>query len=215
MNEIDFLPLDYVMRRRRRGQRWRQGIVVGLLAMAMLGWALLAQGRIMQLEARTQEAQTRTLMLQVQARQLQSLQDELADLNRRLALRRELAPPVTLTQSVAQIAGHIPEKTCISSLSLTDSSPVVRKKKEETPGHPVSLGLHIGLTGLAESNTQVADLVARLTADPLLTQVKLLYSRPVSQRDGFGREYRIEMDIPLDRDYRRVDQASQEVADAN
>lgn len=216
MNEINFLPLDYLSQRRRRGQRCRQGILVGLLALTMGGWALLAHGQIMALETRTREARTRTLMLQMQARQLQSMQQELNDLHRRLTLRRELAAPISLTQAVAQIVRHIPEKTSLSHLSLVDPSPMVKSKNDAPPQPSAALSLHIGMTGLAESNRQVADLVARLSCDPLFTQVKLFYSRPVNHAAGFGREYRIEMEIPLNREYRPpVEQAQTEVAHAH
>jgi hypothetical protein len=61
----------------------------------------------------------------------------------------------------------------------------------------------------------VADFVGRLSDYPLFSNVKMLYSRAVVAGELQAREFRIELEVPLDRDYRMAAAPRLEVAHAD
>lgn len=67
---------------------------------------------------------------------------------------------------------------------------------------PSDEALLIEFSGLAPNDVEVANLVGALSDNPAFSGVKMLYSRSVTTRGVIGREFRMEMQVPLDRDYR-------------
>jgi hypothetical protein len=68
------------------------------------------------------------------------------------------------------------------------------------------------MTGLAPSDVEVADFVGRLSDSPLFTSVKMGYSRAAQAGKLRARQFSIDLEVPLDREYRP---AGKEVADAD
>ncbi len=68
--------------------------------------------------------------------------------------------------------------------------------------------------GLAPTDMEIADFVGRLSSYPLFTNVKMDYSRAVQVKELKAREFHVQFEVPLDRDYKLVHGAG-EVARAD
>ena len=200
MSEIDFLPPEYPKRQGHRRRVVRQGVLLGVAWLLLVGWFAARQGNLMRLNqyARSLEAQASALHLQAQ--QLADLQRQKALLQNRLAVDRELRPAASYTQIVSALSRVMPPALTLLELRLTDShgpAPTAAHGGSGPPRRGPPL-VHLALDGVAPNDGDVADLVGRATDFPLFTSVKLLYCRSQKMGDLTVRNFRMEMDVPLD-----------------
>ncbi len=215
MNQIDFLPASFLQRQERNTRLLRHGLIVGLLMLALGGAHWMLQQRTERLTDQAaymeQEAQALSIQIEESAR----LNRQRTELIRRLRLQQELMPPMTPSQLLALIGEALPESSNLVSLSLTDTTPTMPSKPTGTSGaeggdeqgRGVSSGatgrprstMQISLVGLAPSDVEVANFFGGLVELPVFENGKLLYSRPTRIGPLLAREFRVELEAPLDR----------------
>lgn len=230
MNQINFLPETYVRHRAARKRRFGHvGITVMVLFVLGSWWYVehntLREIRNLERQLEAQVGQARTELTQVQ--QLTAQRKVLAHQDH---VRRQLAQPLSHTQVIEMIGQIMPR-----SITLTDLTVVARRTPMQTPAAAKAAkaansptapkvantdeALLIEFSGLAPDDVEIANLIGALSDNPAFSGVKMLFSRSVTTRGVVGREFRMEMQVPLDRDYRirPDDQAKtiQEVAHAN
>lgn len=210
MNQINFLSEQYLREQARRSSIVREAILIVLVIVVMACWGLLAFKRggelSRQLAARQQEAQ----MLQVQTGQISQLSAQAAQLRQQLQLRRELALSIDYSTVVANIGQVMPEALSVTKLEITAPTPTPRvaipgaageKKVPRSVAAPVRSIMKIELRGLSPTDGDVATFMDKLSANAVFASVKMHYSRSTRVGDVIAREFHIDMEVPLDREY--------------
>lgn len=201
MRELEFLPAWYPTLRRRRRivllQIWLTGAVVAALAL----WMLLAQRNV-------NAAQATLTSLNGQLRQtdrdlqrlaeLQSLQRQMSQQAQVLAL---LGPHVPMARLIDVLQGIMPKEMALMDLSMetqTQTKPV-SSLAAAGGAEPVTLRrMHVRLHGVAPSDVDLGDFLARLASIPYLSDVAMSYSRDRTDSGHVMREFEVAFNIDLD-----------------
>ncbi|MCE9590970.1 MAG: hypothetical protein K8S99_10640 [Planctomycetes bacterium] len=214
MNDINFLPLTYVRVQTRHRRVYREAILVALTMVSIGGWYASSRGSLSEVEAYAGTLDNQASVLREQVTQVIKLDGERKSLESKVELRRQLEAPLETTTIVSTVGRLMPQSIALRSLSLEGQRP--------TPGAPASRSagrggaqedrpaqaaptppetLSIVLIGLAPTDSAVTGFVGRLSSHGLFERVKLLYSRSLRVGDVIAREFRIEMEVPFDRQY--------------
>lgn len=235
MNDINFLPETVVRHRAAKKRRYSHAVIAAAVAGVLASWWYVEKqtlGSLRELEEHLEQQVGRAQSDLGEAEKLKAERKLLAHQDR---IRRELAQPIGHTVVVEMIGAAMPESILMTDLTMVArrapmlTAAEAKAAKNPTgrggrvPGKPqaVEEALLVEFSGLAPNDVEIANLVGALSEHTVFTNVKMLYSRSVTTRGVIGREFRMEMLVPLDRDYRPrksndVDPAAntQEVADA-
>mgnify|MGYP005844823809 CR=1 FL=1 len=211
MNQVNFLPETFVRTRAAKKRRFGHVGIAAMVAAVLGSWwyvenSTLSAIRDLEHQLEAQVGQARTELTQVQ--QLTAQRKVLMHQDQ---IRRQLAQPVSHTHVIEMIGQVMPRSITMIDLTMVarrDALPAAATKTAK-PGNAVAVkttpsdeALLIEFSGLAPNDVEVANLVGALSDNPAFTGVKMLYSRSVTTRGVIGREFRMELQVPLDRDYR-------------
>lgn len=229
MNEIDFIPEHYRKAQHRHRRIVREAAMLLVVAAAMAGWHWTNGRRLAELEMLAAIARDHAQATQSQLQDMAKLERRRETILRQTQVQRELGLPIGVTPAVSVLASLMPSSMAATHLSVTTPRPKPEPKVVAIPGRPAPAAppasvpaaapepvppMLVELTGLAPDDMAVAEFVGRVSSHPLFANVKMSYSRATQSRGLKGREFRIEMEIPLDRDYHPAKSAG-EVAHAN
>ncbi|MFN3168522.1 MAG: PilN domain-containing protein [Phycisphaeraceae bacterium] len=214
MSQINFLPDSFLRHRRRQERRPVEfGVILATAGLLVLLWlyfsgpdAALAR----QAEQLDQEIERYN---QLQAEQ-QRLEQQRAQLTRKLLIARETYQPIQTTQVLARLSELTPEPVRLVRFELSAQRPdpeaapnadqrnkrQVRsrgEKQQDAPREPNRM--RISLTGLAPTDDEIVVLIERLERDPVFSRVTLRNSRMTKTKTHFAREFSLELEIDLDR----------------
>ncbi len=232
MNQIDFLPASFLQRQERNTRLLRQSVIVGLMLLCLVGAHVVLDRRTARLEDQAAYLEQEAQALALQVQESVKLNRQRTELMRRLRLQQELMPPMTPSQLLALIGEALPESSNLVSLSLVDTTPTnlrqaaasgssgdgqgIAEQGQTATVKRVRSSMQIALVGLAPSDVEVADFFGGLVELPVFENGKLLYSRPTRIGPLLAREFRVELEAPLDRRIVPAEKVrGQGVADAN
>jgi len=208
MNVINFLPNDYLERRHRQranliGLAIAAGTVVALgLIVGVMAIRDFAVSRTRSAIERQYAEASR------QIEELTRLEEHKADLLRKVDLSAALLERVPRSLLLARLTNHLPAKTSLMVLTMKleevemEATPKADKAAEDednpkTPRpSPKSGGKKdkantvkvkqyaFRLDGLAPTDVEVAEFLARLSADPFFQDVNLQFSEEFSYQEG-------------------------------
>jgi Tfp pilus assembly protein PilN len=209
MTQVNFLPASFLERRAGRRRTWRQCALVLAVAACTGVWVWRRQDGLNALETQLQTMNRQLAGDADQRGQAADLEARCQALDRQLRTRQELEQPVQATAVAATLARLMPPSIGLTSLTLVAPRPTPAPKAEDDKprpeageaARPAPELLRVELVGIAPEDVEVADFVGRLTQCPLFTDVKMLYSRALQTPDLQGRQFRIELAVPLDRRY--------------
>jgi Tfp pilus assembly protein PilN len=202
MNQINFLPPDYVDHRSRQRRVLRQMLLVIGVVAGLGAWYAVTNQRLAGQEQLAVSLESMTVASRQQSAEIQTLREQQTRLSRLLRLRQQLTVPLTHTQVLATIGQVMPEPLCLQRLTIVGRRPVPESTEANRGNIPAAPNaLHVTLAGLSPDDGEVANFVGRLTDHALFNDVKLMFSRPLEVNGLRGREFLIEMEIPLDRDF--------------
>lgn len=231
MSEIDFLPASYheSKSRARRARREAMLVAVAIVGLAVGWWVsrdsnedlrhavVMAENQAAKAASEAERAAKMTLAKQ----KLESV----------IALQRKVSQPVTTAQIIAAIARATPTAVTAQRLTLISVRPAMTPKsaastKEQTksskharkdaaaavPEQEPDL-IRVEFTGVAAREELVGQFMQKLAENPLFVSVKLGHSKALQSDEIVAREFRVTLEVPLDREYRSA--ASPEVASAH
>lgn len=214
MTQINFLPPSYLGERRKQLRVMRESMLIVILAGLIIAWYLGTQARVRSLENLVAARQQEVDSVASQMTELGKIEQEREALMHQLQLERDLAQPINHSAVVATLAKLMPPTMALTDMSIQMPIPKPpAAKKEESKNSKSSKAapaeakaaplMEVSVVGLAASDLEVADFLGGLTSNPLFSGVKLAYSRSVELKDKEvrGREFRVEMQIRLDRLY--------------
>jgi Tfp pilus assembly protein PilN len=220
--QINFVPEPYRRARRRRSQAQRVAILGVVMIGAMVTLYVLTDRQADGLADYSDTLKQQIAAAQGQLIEVSKLQKVRGELGRQARIYNELARPITFTVINSALAAATPESIVLSEYSAEiqslerarvrdASNPRNRDRpRTVTEGYEV---IAIELQGVAPSNVDIANYVGRLASTSVFRNVKMLHAKQGRIDDSIIRQFRITMEVPLDRDYRLA--APQELANAS
>jgi Tfp pilus assembly protein PilN len=213
-NELSFLPDDYLERKaRRRANALCAGlsvIVMGAIASAF--W--LTERSMAQVETRAAKVDTEFTEAARSIEQVNKMKAQQRKIVHQAELAASLVERVPRSNMLAEFTNSLPPGTSLLDLALESKvkvasaapvDPRLAKKLQQqaaaggaaaaaTPqSAPVQYVVHLKLTGIADSDVQVAQFMSKLSACPLVTDVNLVITDVFKQGDREMRRFQIEM----------------------
>jgi Tfp pilus assembly protein PilN len=201
VRELEFLPSWYGVARRRRIALIAQAWATACLVLVLLAWTGVARFRV--LTARNDLGNLRAQMAKTQA-DLNKL-DAMNALKRRWSEQGEvlskLGVSVESTRLMGLIAQATPESVALIGLSLqteekTEAVKTVSAAKS-LKDPTVNRKLRVRVQGVAPSDAEVADFMAKLAAVVFLEDVSMNYTKDSDQGGRAVREFEVTFALDL------------------
>ena len=188
---VDFTPQSYRARERRRRMLMRR-VALAVVMLALMGvWTLAHRGQVRQLEQRLANVELQLDQAEARKRYLAELRQQRAQAVHRVSLNRQLSPEVLQTQVLAVLSTLMPREMAASHLTS--------RRVEASGNEPARLSLE--LTGHSPDDMALAELLERLQEHAMFEGVRMRYSRARVTEAGRTRDFRVEMQVKLDRRY--------------
>ncbi len=209
MINVDFLPQTFVAEQLRRQRAWRQGALIAMVAAGMVGWFFLARVHLRERAVYARAVQEELNANRNRVTEMSKLQGQRVLLLHQVKVQRELAQPVNHTTVLATLGSLMPESLAMTGMTVKTLRPT---PAAATTGPQPSPGtkkpavsepdlIRLEVRGLSPSDVEVANFVGRLTEVELFSNVKMHYSRAATVRGYSVREFAVELEVALDRDY--------------
>jgi hypothetical protein len=202
MKLVNLLPEWYLEQRRQaRSIRFRFALIVALGG-AMIIWNLLAEGRIA-LHAHVRDELTRrAAMVGNLGQDIRKTDAELRRLKNLQLAYRELGSTVPISALVQQVQNDMTRGMALSRVSIdvrpepVKGSGFVGDIKNPPRYHEVA---HMTVVGVAPNDVQIAQLIGKISGNPLFADVSLNYTRTETLRESAVRRFEIQMTMDLHR----------------
>jgi len=200
MQVMNFLPRDFT---ERRGRRRANLLCLGLTGVALLALAGVCALHVMRAFGASSlravvEQQYREAGRQIE--QLKLLEDRKAGLVRKVEFSADLLERVPRSHILARLTNALPSDTSLQVLVMSTvevevpapkptttkegDTPASKGSKSKRPEKIRRREIQFRLDGLAVTDVQVAEYIARLTADPLFEEVNLKFSEEFPYEPG-------------------------------
>jgi len=192
MQVMNFLPRDFT---ERRGRRRATLLCLGLAGVSVLALAGVCALYVMHAFSVSSlrsvvEQQYREAGRKIE--QLKLLEARKAGLVRKVELSADLLERVPRSHILARLTNALPSDTSLQVLVMStvevevpvlkptttkgDNAPALKGRKSKRPEKIWRREIQFRVNGLAMTDVQVAEYIARLTADPLFDEVNLKFS---------------------------------------
>lgn len=229
--DVNFLPASYTRRQRLRSSKKRQAalailMIAGMAVLTVQTWRERAELREHVERQKTSLANTQKKVTEVEKQTIRK-----AELTELVAIHRELYQPINYSQVTGTLASLTPSSIVLRGVGIETQKITTTRKMtaEEFAAAQEAAGnrrskvknvktvtrsvITVDVAGLAPSDVDVANFIGELAASNVFQNVKMVFSREGEWEGRVTREFRIKMEVPLDRRY--VPRESQEVADAD
>ena len=210
MNEINFLPEQFVREQNRAQRRTRNVFLFAVIAACMFGQVVVHRHSLSSKQAEANALEADAAAAQDIKSEIAQLQNRYSALNRELTMHRELALPLRYSRVIAALGQSMPPSIALSTMNIDTQlpPPIDRdekstKKKKNTAALPlIKPRLSVQMTGLAADDLEVTNFVGALSDHPLFHDVEMHSIKPTKVGTLIGREFSISLRVPLDREYR-------------
>lgn len=216
MNEIEFLPADYVcVKTKRNESNWLRVLFAVVLTLIAIGWGA-QRNSILELTARRNRMHEQATLLLSKLDSSETLQTELNRLKNETRLVDALRSNIPPSRWLQAIVNLLPSQTVVSEIraefddgtesprqSMTAGAPP--KTDEKTIGDPVEKdlarltrlvprqSLRISLRGTAADDLEVSQFLNALHQNDLFEHVQLLFTDQKAQKDRQIRSFAIRL----------------------
>ena len=217
IDAINFLPPTHQGRHTRRQRLWRHAAMLLLLCACLGGWWMVQREHTQRLRDRADALRMQVEAARPKMQMVSELRREQAELNARLDLWRHLGQPVSHSEVFATLAAALPDTVVLTRLDVQSHRPAPTpaaaasgRRGATAPANAAAQPaaqrgrLELDFSGIAPDDMTLARLLNHLKRQPLFDEVKLHFSRNMTIHDVNGRQFRIELLVPLDRDYQRL-----------
>jgi Tfp pilus assembly protein PilN len=208
-NELSFLPDDYLARKAsRRANALCAGLsVVVMGAIASAFW--FTERSMREVESRAANVDKQFTDAARSIDQVNQMKAQQRKIVRQAELAASLVEKVPRTNLLAEFTNALPPGTSLLDFALESrmkmvaaAAPEKRKAAAPAPGaapagppqpEPVKYDVYLKLTGIADTDVQVAQFMSKLNTSKLVTEVRLMISDTFKQNDREMRRFVIEM----------------------
>jgi hypothetical protein len=231
MSDIDFLPASYHESKSRARRARREAMLVALaIAGLFVGW-WVSRDSNEDLRHAVMMAESQAARAATEAENAAKLTLAKQRLEAQVALQHKVTQPVTAAQIIAAIARATPTAVTAQRLTLISVRPTMTPKVAASTKEATKSSKHarkeaavaaavqepdlirVEFTGVAAREELVGQFTQKLSENPLFVSVKLGHSRALQSDELVAREFRVTLEVPLDRVYRSA--VSPEVAIAH
>jgi len=220
VNQINFLPESFLRHRRRQQRRPIEfAVIIATAALLVVCW-LYFSGPDAALALQAEQLDKKIERHNQLEAEKQRLEQQRAQLTRKLLIARETYQPIQTTQVLARLSELTPEPVRFVRFELFAQRPEpeaapngeaenkrqVRSRgqtQQDTPREPNRM--RISLSGLAPTDDEIVALIEQLERDPVFSKVTLRNSRMTKTKTHFAREFSLELEIDLDRRFVQSD----------
>jgi Tfp pilus assembly protein PilN len=213
MNDIDFLPADYVcVQVTRQNNNWLRGLFVAVLALMAIGWGT-QQKSIRNLQARRDRMADQAAAMLARVNSTDDLKLELQQNGNVTRLLDGLRTQVPPTRWLTAIVGALPEEASVSEIhtDLEDGDvpvqpdPANANRQNSVPADPMQQDLErlakltprralmISVRGSANDDLEVSEFLTALHRTGLFERVQLLFTDQQTVGDKTIRSFAIRM----------------------
>lgn len=209
MREVEFLPDWYPKVRRRRRMVGLQAWVTLLLIGGLGLWMMLAQRNVHAREVQLAGLHTDLSQTQTELQHLDNLLELQRDLSRESAIVARIGVQnVEATRVLTTLADTMPPDMALLDLTLnTEAAPkpastgslaarAASEQEQKTDSTPASV-LRFTMHGVAPTDVDLAEFLAKLTAKPFFKQIVLRYSRERIEKAHVMREFEVSFALDL------------------
>ncbi len=203
MKNVNLLPQWYLDRKRQRRKLHLHLYVMVAIGLLLMGWAWADRQEILALQKQLDTLQRRTGALHDLTAELQHNQQELHRLQNLQLAARELGSTVPMSAMVQQILNNMTPGMALSRITIEVKSDPVKAdgRVAADPHHPPRFHdvAHINVSGVAPDPMLIAQLIGKLTTNPLFSDVALNFSRAELLQNYDVRRFEILLNMDLDR----------------
>src|SRR5688572_29394862 len=210
-NELSFLPDDYLERKaRRRANALCAGVsVIVMGAIASAFW--FTERSMSGVEARAASVDRAFTDAARSIEQVNKMKAQQQKIVHQAELAASLVEKVPRSNLLAEFTNALPPGTSLLDLSLESRLKVAAQpsqadarakrkaaQQQQSPapapqGKPVEYDVYLKLTGIADTDVQVAQFMSKLNACALVSDVNLMISEEFKQGDREMRKFTIDM----------------------
>jgi Tfp pilus assembly protein PilN len=201
MREVEFLPDWYPKVRQRRRMVALQAWITLILVSGLGLWMVLVQRNVHAREVRLIGLRTDFAQSEAECQRL----DDLLALQRQLGQQDQIfakiGRPVESTRVLGALAEIMPRDMCLMDLSLdTEEAPkssgklAARAAADQKQSESM---LRFRLHGVAPTDVDLAEFLAKLTAKPFFKHVELMYSHERQDSGRVMREFEVSFNMDL------------------
>lgn len=219
MKNINLLPTWYTQEQHQRKVLRLQFMLLLALGGVMGGWLMYAQRDLLALRQQHDALQQRAAMVGDLNAQLSARRTDLAKLENLQLAYRELGHTVPMSLVVQQLQNDMTAGMALSKIAIDVRSEAIKGTGNigdaKNPAKFREIA-RLTVVGIAPNDTQIAQLIGKVSQNPLFSEVALNYTRTEILRDYNVRRFEIQMNMDLDRlsiDDQRPQVAAGEVHD--
>jgi len=199
---VNLLPDWYLTEKKQQKSLHLQFGLMLLLIAVMAGWLFVGHQRMVALRRQAVEREARVAVLPHNlAEEILATQTEIKRLENLQLAYRELGNTVPMSAVVQQIQNDLTQGMAISRVSIdvrpepVKGSGYVGDLKNPPKYHDMA---RLTVVGVAPNDMQIAQLIGKVSGNPLFTDVSLNYTRTEILRDYNVRRFEIQMNMDLD-----------------
>lgn len=202
MKIVNLLPEWYL-----RAQRERCSLRIRLLLMlvlggVMVGWTFVGRGQVRQLQHQRDALVRQGEIVHSLGGDLQRAENDIRRLENLQLAYRDLGTTVPMSAVLQQIPNNMTVGMALSRATIdVRAEPVRNSGMVGDPRNPPRYHniARLNLVGLAPNDVLIAQLIGRISANPLFTDVSLNFTRTETLREYSVRRFEIQMQVDLDR----------------
>jgi Tfp pilus assembly protein PilN len=187
MRELEFLPDWYPKARRQKRLVMLQSWLAVVLAMGIAVWGVMTHRN-----HKTRLAQLQSLDAQIAQSQLNlKLRDELQQKKRALEdqqrILARIGAHVEASRVLSRIASLMPEQMSLTDMTIDTIDQVPAADPSKSPDAKSAQGtrrMKVQLQGVAPSDVDLANFLARLSSVPFFEQVTLVEAQDLNDKSG-------------------------------
>lgn len=223
MIDIDFLPKSYHEDRLRRARRFKQWVMILLVAVALVSWGICRQRDSSELAGRADSLEAQAYSTRQKQTEMTKLKKERTSLVYQLKIQRQLDQSVAVTQTIAVLGQLLPDSSGLTRVEVQTHRPAPiprvdpkdkkkkRKSKRKPSANPELAQDYIQLDvyGIAPDDVAVANLMNSMSDHPLFEKVTMYFSRTDERGEFVSRRFHVGAHVPLDRQYLPLEQTAE------
>lgn len=202
LKTVNLLPAWYRKELRQRRRLRLQVVLMLALGAGLLTWMHFAHQRLKVLRGEVASLQTQVRMAPEQGAAIEAARADLARLAHRQLAYRELGHTVPMSKVIQQVVNDMAPGMSLSKLFLDVRSEAIKGSGfVGDPNNPPKYHdvARITVVGVAPNDTLIAQLVGKLSANPLFDNVSLNFTHREVLRDYLVRRFEINMTMDMDR----------------
>jgi hypothetical protein len=204
MREVEFLPDWYPKVRARKRAVMIQTWATLSLVVALGIWMLLAQRNVQAREAELSVLRTDLNQSEVQKQRLEDLLQLQKDLGRQDSIFAKIGRPVEATKLITTLEQLMPRDMALMNLTLETEDPPARStggsisaRSKQVKSLAADPRLRLRMHGVAPTDVDVAEFLARLTSKPFFKQPELMYTHERIDSGHVMREFELSFVMDL------------------